>query len=137
MIAKSCADKPRALLYYLVNVWANVAQSHQVENKVVKKRILNDPVTYPEKFSESARSICEGLLCKEVDKRLGFKNGSCDELRAHPYFNQINWMKLNSGQLLAERRVQCKSCQSLFCLFTFQVLCVYFFCLESTLRYSV
>lgn len=69
----------------------------KVENKEVKKRILNDPVIYPEKFSESARSICEGLLGKEVDKRLGFKNGSCDELRAHPFFCEINWRKLNAG----------------------------------------
>lgn len=71
----------------------------KVENKEVKKRILNDPVTYPEKFSDKARSICEGLLVKEVDKRLGFKNGSCDELRAHPFFSEINWRKLNAGLL--------------------------------------
>lgn len=69
----------------------------QVENKVVKKRILNDTVVYPEKFSENARSICEGLLFKEVDKRLGFKDGSCDEIRAHPFFSEINWRKLNAG----------------------------------------
>ena len=71
--------------------------SIQVENKVVKKRILNDPVAYPEKFSEKAKSICEALLCKTVDQRLGFKNGSCDELRAHPFFSELNWMKLNEG----------------------------------------
>lgn len=74
----------------------------EVENKVVKKRILNDPVMYPEKFSENARSICEGLLCKEVDKRLGFKNGSCDELRTHPFFSEINWRKLNAGLFQTE-----------------------------------
>uniref|UniRef100_A0A3B5PSG6 G protein-coupled receptor kinase n=1 Tax=Xiphophorus maculatus TaxID=8083 RepID=A0A3B5PSG6_XIPMA len=75
------------------------SRGEKVENKVVKKRILNDPVTYPEKFSESARSICEGLLCKEVDNRFGFKDGSCDELRAHPFFQDINWRKLNAGIL--------------------------------------
>ncbi|XP_012728973.1 rhodopsin kinase GRK1 [Fundulus heteroclitus] len=75
------------------------SRGEKVENKVVKKRILNDPVTYPEKFSESARSICEGLLCKEVDQRLGFKDGSCDELRAHPFFREINWRKLDAGIL--------------------------------------
>ncbi|KTG40877.1 hypothetical protein cypCar_00042346 [Cyprinus carpio] len=69
----------------------------QVENKEVKKRILNDPVTYPESFSEKAKSVCEGLLAKEVDKRLGFKNGSCDELRTHPFFSEINWRKLDAG----------------------------------------
>ncbi|XP_056134509.1 rhodopsin kinase GRK1 [Lampris incognitus] len=75
-------------------------RGEKVENKVVKKRILNDPVTYPEKFSENARSICESLLCKEVDKRLGFKDGSCDELRAHPFFGELNWRELNAGILL-------------------------------------
>ncbi|XP_069029843.1 rhodopsin kinase GRK1 [Embiotoca jacksoni] len=74
-------------------------RGEKVEKKVLKKRILNDPVTYPEKFSEKARSICEGLLFKEVDKRLGFKDGSCDELRAHPFFSEINWRKLDSGIL--------------------------------------
>ncbi|KAF7212269.1 rhodopsin kinase GRK1 [Nothobranchius furzeri] len=74
-------------------------RGEKVENKVMKKRILNDPVTYPEKFSEEARSICEGLLFKEVDRRLGFKDGSCDELRAHPFFREINWRKLNAGIL--------------------------------------
>lgn len=69
----------------------------QVENKEVKKRILNDPVTYSEKFSENAKSVCEGLLAKEVDKRLGFKNGSCDELRSHPFFSELNWRKLDAG----------------------------------------
>ncbi|KAM7015566.1 LOW QUALITY PROTEIN: rhodopsin kinase GRK1 [Tautogolabrus adspersus] len=74
-------------------------RGERVENKVIKKRTLSDPVFFPENFSESARSICEGLLFKEVDKRLGFKNGSCDELRQHPFFSEINWRKLNAGIL--------------------------------------
>ncbi|KAM4630242.1 rhodopsin kinase GRK1 [Polymixia lowei] len=74
-------------------------RGEKVENKVLKSRVLNDPVIYPEKFSEDARSICEGLLRKEVTKRLGFKDGSCDELRAHPFFSQLNWRKLDAGIL--------------------------------------
>lgn len=70
----------------------------QVENKEVKKRILNDPVTFTEKFSEHAKSICEALLAKEVDKRMGLKNGTCDGLRAHPFFSSINWRKLDAGK---------------------------------------
>lgn len=65
----------------------------------MKKRILNEPVTYTEKFSENAKSICEALLAREVDKRLGFKNGTCDELRAHPFFSSINWRKLDAGMI--------------------------------------
>lgn len=71
----------------------------QVENKEVKKRILSDPVTYTEKFSENAKSLCEGLLAKEVEKRMGFKNGTCDELRAHPFFSTLNWRKLDAGMM--------------------------------------
>ncbi|KAK1802936.1 hypothetical protein P4O66_021472 [Electrophorus voltai] len=74
-------------------------RGEKVENKEVKKRILNDQVTYTEKFSENAKSICESLLAKQVDKRMGFKNGSADELRAHPFFRSINWRKLNLGIL--------------------------------------
>lgn len=72
---------------------------------MLKRRILNDPVMYPEKFSERARSICEALLVKEVDQRLGFKNGSCDELRAHPFFSDINWRKLDAGLSQTETHV--------------------------------
>lgn len=75
-----------------------------MENKVLKKRVLNDPVTYPEKFSEKASSICEGLLAREVDRRLGFRNGSCDDLRAHAFFSHVNWRKLNAGLLQALQR---------------------------------
>lgn len=69
---------------------------------MVKKRILNEAVIYPDTFSENSRSICEGLLVKEVDNRFGFKDGSCDELRAHPFFSEINWRKLNAGLLQTE-----------------------------------
>ncbi|KAK1168016.1 rhodopsin kinase GRK1-like [Acipenser oxyrinchus oxyrinchus] len=75
------------------------SRGEKVENKEVKKRILNDPVSYTEKFSEEAKSFCEGLLEKDVTKRLGFKDNSCDELRVHPFFSSINWRKLNAGIL--------------------------------------
>ncbi|KAL2087415.1 hypothetical protein ACEWY4_016243 [Coilia grayii] len=75
------------------------SRGEKVENKEVKKRILNEPVTYSEKFSENAKSICEGLLAKSVNDRLGFKNGSCNELRAHPFFSGLNWRKLDAGIL--------------------------------------
>ncbi|XP_053720809.1 rhodopsin kinase GRK1 isoform X2 [Synchiropus splendidus] len=74
-------------------------RGERVENKVLKKRILDDPVLYPQSFSDKARSICEGLLFRDVDKRLGFKDGSCDLLRAHPFFETINWRKLDAGIL--------------------------------------
>lgn len=59
--------------------------------------MLTRVVEYPDIFSEHAKSLCEGLLAREVDKRMGFKDNSCDEIRAHPFFHDINWRKLNAG----------------------------------------
>ncbi|XP_005998142.1 rhodopsin kinase GRK1 [Latimeria chalumnae] len=75
------------------------SRGEKVENKEVKKRILNDPVTYSEKFSEVSKSFCEALLEKSIEKRLGFKNGTCDEIRLHPFFSNTNWRKLEAGIL--------------------------------------
>lgn len=65
----------------------------------MKERMLTREVDYPDNFSQNAKLLCEGLLAKEVGKRMGFKNGSCDELRAHPFFSDINWRKLNAGNI--------------------------------------
>lgn len=73
------------------------SSSAQVEREEMKERMLNRVVTYPDNFSEHAKSLCDGLLAKEVDQRMGFKNECCDEIRAHPFFKDINWRKLNAG----------------------------------------
>ncbi|XP_078088413.1 rhodopsin kinase GRK1 [Mustelus asterias] len=75
-------------------------RGEHVENKEVKRRILEDPVAYCEKFSEPSKLFCETLLEKDPEKRLGFKNESCDELKNHPFFKNINWRKLEAGILL-------------------------------------
>ncbi|KAJ3591637.1 hypothetical protein NHX12_006769 [Muraenolepis orangiensis] len=71
----------------------------KVDREEMKQRILNLVVVYPDTFSENAKSLCDALLAKEVAKRMGFKDNSCDELRAHPFFKDINWRKLNEGLL--------------------------------------
>lgn len=109
---------------------------------MVKKRVLNDPVIYPEKFSEKARSICEGLLVKEPERRLGFRNGSCDELRDHPFFAEINWIKLNAGPfefsvhcvilangLLSSLLCFCVQIKLIRCKHTFCRGCIVIFCI--------
>ncbi|KAK0135953.1 Rhodopsin kinase [Merluccius polli] len=74
-------------------------RGEKVERDEMKERILNRVVTYPGGFSDNAMSLCDALMAKEVEKRLGFKDNSCDELRAHPFFGDINWRKLNEGIL--------------------------------------
>ncbi|XP_053560880.1 rhodopsin kinase GRK1 [Bombina bombina] len=74
-------------------------RGEKVENKDLKNRVLNDPVTYNEKFNKECKSFCEALLEKDPKKRIGFKDGNCDELRVVPFFREINWRKLEAGIL--------------------------------------
>ncbi|XP_073419650.1 rhodopsin kinase GRK1 [Dendrobates tinctorius] len=75
------------------------SRGEKVENKDLKNRILNDPVTYTEKHSKDCKSFCEALLEKDPKKRLGFRNGNCNDLRVVPFFTEINWRKLEAGIL--------------------------------------
>ncbi|XP_075418700.1 rhodopsin kinase GRK1 [Tenrec ecaudatus] len=76
------------------------ARGEKVENKELKERVLSEPVVYSEKFSKTIKDFCEALLEKDPEKRLGFRNGSCDELRANPLFKDINWRQLEAGMLI-------------------------------------
>ena len=69
----------------------------QVENTEVTRRILNDPAVYSAKFSKDCKAFCEGLLEKNPEKRLGFKNNDCSELKSQPFFKELNWGRLEAG----------------------------------------
>ncbi|XP_034991277.1 rhodopsin kinase GRK1 [Zootoca vivipara] len=75
------------------------SRGEKVENKEVTRRILNDPVTYPEKFSAECKACCEGLMAKDPAARLGFKDNECAELKNHPVFQKINWGRLEAGMV--------------------------------------
>ncbi|XP_033027088.1 rhodopsin kinase GRK1-like [Lacerta agilis] len=75
------------------------SRGEKVENKEVTRRILNDPVTYPEKFNAECKSCCEGLMVKDPAARLGFKDNECAELKKHPVFQKINWGRLEAGMV--------------------------------------
>lgn len=74
-------------------------RGEQVENTEVTRRILSDAVSYPPSFSTELKSICEGLMEKDPEKRLGFKNNDCTELKNHTYFKELNWGRLEAGML--------------------------------------
>ncbi|XP_078525503.1 rhodopsin kinase GRK1-like [Lissotriton helveticus] len=74
-------------------------RGEKVENKEVTRRILNDPAAYSEKFSDCCKALCEGLLMKDPQKRLGFKNDDCSELKQQPWFKKMNWGRLEGGLL--------------------------------------
>ncbi|KDQ16691.1 hypothetical protein BOTBODRAFT_30613 [Botryobasidium botryosum FD-172 SS1] len=62
------------------------------------KRILNDPLRFPDDMSYDARSIIAGLLSRDPATRLG-ANGA-EEIKRHPFFAKaIDWNKLWAKQI--------------------------------------
>ncbi|KAF7478092.1 rhodopsin kinase [Marmota monax] len=75
------------------------ARGEKVESKELRQRVLSEPVTYSDRFGRASRDFCEALLEKDPEKRLGFRDGSCDGLRAHALFKDISWRQLEAGLL--------------------------------------
>jgi serine/threonine protein kinase len=69
----------------------------EITDKMYEK-ILRDPLLFPDEVSPSARSILTGLLTRDPAQRLGV-NGA-DEIRRHPFFEEIDW------QRLAQKKIQ-------------------------------
>ena len=56
------------------------------------RKILNQPLTFPEHVSPKARALLTLLLERDPVKRLG-SNGA-EEIKSHPFFDDMNWKKL-------------------------------------------
>ncbi|KAM4580098.1 serine/threonine-protein kinase Sgk2b [Odontesthes bonariensis] len=62
------------------------------------ENILHAQLQLPSGFSEAARSLLEGLLERDIAKRLG-ESRDIEELRDHPFFAFINWDDLVAKKL--------------------------------------
>ena len=56
------------------------------------KKILQDPLRFPDNFDKDAKDLLIGLLCRDPKRRLGY-HGS-DEIKSHPFFHQLSWKRL-------------------------------------------
>lgn len=45
----------------------------------------------PDSFSKELKSLLEGLLQRDVDKRLGCKGEGAEEVKSHLFFAGIDW----------------------------------------------
>ncbi|GLE06327.1 hypothetical protein PINS_up015574 [Pythium insidiosum] len=61
--------------------------------RVMRKRILTKPLTFPSYVSEEARDLLRKLLARDPKKRLGSREGS-SEIRNHPFFRHIDWQMI-------------------------------------------
>lgn len=52
---------------------------------------MQQTVELPDTFSRELRSLLEGLLQRDVDKRLGCLGEGSEEVKNHPFFAGIDW----------------------------------------------
>uniref|UniRef100_A0A3Q0S4U4 G protein-coupled receptor kinase n=1 Tax=Amphilophus citrinellus TaxID=61819 RepID=A0A3Q0S4U4_AMPCI len=63
----------------------------------MERRIQKEQVTYGNHFSKEAKSICSLLLTKDPTKRLGCQESGGNDLKSHPFFQEINFRMLEAG----------------------------------------
>ncbi|GAM18625.1 hypothetical protein SAMD00019534_018000 [Acytostelium subglobosum LB1] len=71
------------------------------------QKILNGELKIPSYISPEARSLLEGLLTREVDRRLGSKSGN--DVKNHPWFKSIDWDKLDRKEIEVHFKPKVKS----------------------------
>ncbi|XP_014662760.1 PREDICTED: G protein-coupled receptor kinase 5-like isoform X2 [Priapulus caudatus] len=75
------------------------ARKEKVKREEVDRRVREDQETYSSKFSEEARSICTELLQKDPRSRLGCRGNGAKVVKAHTFFRNINFKRLEAGML--------------------------------------
>ena len=68
---------------------------HLMYEKIVRAR-----VNYPPYLSHASKSLLAALLERDPEKRLGTANDA-EEVKQHPFFASIDWVKLKARQLPA------------------------------------
>ncbi|XP_054267062.1 G protein-coupled receptor kinase 1 isoform X1 [Macrosteles quadrilineatus] len=51
-------------------------------------------VELPDSFSRELRALLEGLLQRDIDKRLGCRGNGADEVKDHPFFAGLDWQQV-------------------------------------------
>jgi serum/glucocorticoid-regulated kinase 3 len=62
-------------------------------------RILHDKLRFPDHVPPLARSLLEGLLVRIPDQRLGGGPADAQAVKAHPFFAEIDWDKLDRKEI--------------------------------------
>mmetsp|Transcript_54039 Transcript_54039/g.136994 ORF Transcript_54039/g.136994 Transcript_54039/m.136994 type:complete len:329 (+) Transcript_54039:62-1048(+) len=60
------------------------------------ERIRSGELAYPSYITPLSRSLLTGLLERDPEKRLGGGPAAGDDVKAHPFFKDIDWVKLDA-----------------------------------------
>jgi serine/threonine protein kinase len=66
---------------------------------IMYQKILNGELRFPSYVSPEAQSLLEGLLTRDVEKRLGSGPEGGKDIKNHPFFKGIDWEKLDRKEI--------------------------------------
>jgi serine/threonine protein kinase len=89
-----------ALLHEMLTGWPPF---YDEDRKNMFRRILREPLKLPEELSPAARGLLSRLLVKDPRMRLG-ATGGADEIMRDPFFDGVDWHKLETLQIPAPWR---------------------------------
>ncbi|XP_023783474.1 ribosomal protein S6 kinase alpha-5 isoform X2 [Cyanistes caeruleus] len=67
----------------------------------ISRRILKSEPPYPQEMSALSKDIIQQLLMKDPKKRLGCGPTDADEIKQHPFFQNMNWEDLAAKKIPA------------------------------------
>jgi serine/threonine protein kinase len=76
---------------------------------IMYQKILNGELRFPSYVSSEAQSLLEGLLTRDVDKRLGSGADGSFDIKKHVFFTGIDWEKLERKEIEPPFRPKVKS----------------------------
>ncbi|XP_021960847.1 G protein-coupled receptor kinase 1 isoform X2 [Folsomia candida] len=82
------------MLYKLLKGHSPFRQHKTKDKHEIDRMTLTMNVELPESFSNELRSLLEGLLQRDVDKRLGCRGRGSEEVKEHPFFKGIDWQQV-------------------------------------------
>jgi p70 ribosomal S6 kinase len=65
----------------------------------LQQQILTAKPKYPKFLSSDALNLLKGLLTRDPLKRLGCGPNGAEDIKKHPFFKTINWVKLERGEV--------------------------------------
>lgn len=69
--------------------------------QMMYEKIIRGKLTFPDYLDADARSLLSGLLQRDPKKRLGSGENGSNDIKNHPFFSEIDWVKLDNKELPA------------------------------------
>ncbi|KAG5872395.1 hypothetical protein JTB14_032422 [Gonioctena quinquepunctata] len=82
------------MLYKLLKGHSPFRQHKTKDKHEIDRMTLTMNVELPDSFSKELKLLLEGLLQRDIDKRLGCKGNGSEEVKEHAFFAGIDWQQV-------------------------------------------